>query len=90
MLNVTAKISGMISQLTSKHDKTEITIAEDCVILSSTGYGNDAIIVVGLADIKVWNIKTNDCTLGNLERLVKLAKKKVIEVKLRESGRYTD
>ncbi|ANM46076.1 hypothetical protein BELINDA_150 [Bacillus phage Belinda] len=50
--------------------------------------GFNAVVVIRLKDAKVLDIQADDCSLGNLNKLLHAAKEAVIDVKVAESGRY--
>jgi len=85
MLNAIAKMSGKISNLVSNSNEFTVSIGE-CVIVSSSKEGQNALVALTMS-AKVEMIKINDCTVGNLEKMIKVAKDTLVNhlVKEKES-----
>ncbi|ALA46806.1 hypothetical protein DIRTYBETTY_151 [Bacillus phage DirtyBetty] len=85
MLNAIAKMSGKISNLVSNSNDFTVSIGE-YVIVSSSKEGQNALVALTMS-AKVEMIKVNDCTVGNLEKMIKVAKDTLVNhlVKEKES-----
>ncbi|ANU80016.1 hypothetical protein BIZ89_gp149 [Bacillus phage Kida] len=84
-MNAIAKMSGKISNLVSNSNDFTVSIGE-YVIVSSSKEGQNALVALTMS-AKVEMIKVNDCTVGNLEKMIKVAKDTLVNhlVKEKES-----
>ncbi|AHZ10726.1 hypothetical protein [Bacillus phage Megatron] len=84
-MNAIAKMSGKISNLASNSNDFTVSIGE-YVIVSSSKEGQNALVALTMS-AKVEMIKVNDCTVGNLEKMIKVAKDTLVNhlVKEKES-----
>lgn len=78
-------MSGKISNLVSNSNDFTVSIGE-YVIVSSSKEGQNALVALTMG-AKVEMIKVNDCTVGNLEKMIKVAKDTLVNhlVKEKES-----